>query len=171
MNLRRTLFLLVALLGCAAAQNIPHVDAETLAGGKISLPSAALGHPAIFTIGFSRAGGNCTSAWNRELKKDLAGNPDLHFYTVAVLQDAPKMVRGMIKHGMRSGVPKDEQNAFILIYEAEDAWKSFAGFSDPNIAYVVLVDPSGASRVKVHGKAPDDQSIGTLKSELTQSQR
>ncbi len=76
----------------------------------------------------------------------------------------------MIKHGMRNGVPKGEQETFVLIYQAEDEWKNFAGFSDPNIAYVVLVDPSGTARVKVHGKAPDDQSIARLKSELTRSQ-
>jgi hypothetical protein len=100
-------FTFLLVVGTLAAQSIPHAQADTLSGGKITLPDAALGHPAIFTIGFSRAGGDATGRWNRELKKQLAGKSDARFYTVAVLQDAPKMVRGMIRHGMRSGIPKD----------------------------------------------------------------
>jgi hypothetical protein len=159
----------LVMVGSLAAQSIPRAQAETLAGGKITLPDAALGHSAVFAIGFSRTGGDATSRWNRELKKQLAGKGDVHFYTVAVLQDAPKMVRGMIKHGMRNGVPKDEQDAFILVYEGEDAWKTFAGFSGADDAYVVLVDSAGTARARVHGKTPDEQSIASLKDALAQA--
>jgi hypothetical protein len=156
----------LVLVGALAAQSIPHAQADTLSGGKITLPDAALGHTVIFTIGFSRAGGDATNRWNRELKKQLAGKSDVHFYTVAVLQDAPKMVRGMIRHGMRNGVPKDEQDAFLLIYEGEDAWKAFAGFSGADDAYLIVVDSTGTARARVHGKTPDETSLATLKTRL-----
>lgn len=159
-------FLPLLFVSALAAQSIPHVQADTLSGGKISLPGAVLGHPAIITIGFSRAGGDAASRWGRELRKQLTGERDVHFFTVAVLQDAPKMVRGMIRHGMRGSVPKDEQEAFVLIYEGEDAWKTFAGFSGADDAYVVLVDSTGTPRARVHGKTPDEQSIGVLKNAL-----
>lgn len=155
--------LLLFLGGALAAQNIPHAQADTLAGGKITLPDAASGHVTIFTVGFSKAGGDSAMRWDRELRKQLAGEVDVHFYTVAVLQDAPKMVRGMIRHGMRNGVPKDEQETFVLIYEGEEQWKSFAGFSAGDDGYVVLVDSGGTTQARVHGKVPDEQSIDTLK--------
>lgn len=158
---------LCVLVGTLAAQSIPHVQADTLSGKKIVLPDAAIGHPAIFNIGFSRAGGDSTGRWGRELKKQLGGNTDLRFYSVAVLQDAPKMVRGMIRHGMRGSVPKDEQDNFALIYEGEDTWKTFAGFTDSDDAYLVLVDSAGNVQARVHGKAPDEQGLGALREALT----
>ena len=158
--------LLLFLGGALAAQSIPQAQADTLAGGKITLPDAASGHVTIFTVGFSKAGGDSAMRWDRELRKQLSGNGDVHFYTVAVLQDAPKMVRGMIRHGMRNGVPKNEQETFVLIYEGEDQWRSFAGFSAGDDGYVVLVDSGGTTRARVHGKVPDEQSIETLKGAL-----
>jgi hypothetical protein len=53
----------------------------------------------------------------------------------AELQDAPKMVRGLIRHGIRGSIPKDEQDSFVLLYQDEDVWKILADFSDPNNAY------------------------------------
>lgn len=160
-------FLLVCLFcGALAAQSIPHVQTDTLSEHKITLPDAALGHPAIFNIGFSRAGGDSTQRWGRELRKELSGNAGLNFFSVAVLQDAPKMVRGMIRHGMRSSVPKNEQDTFVLIYDGEQIWKDFAGFSNPDEAYIVLVDAKGAVLARVHGKTPDPSAIATLKDAL-----
>jgi len=162
----RNLLVVFVLLGALSAQTIPHVQADTLSGNKIILPDAALGHPAIFTIGFSRAGGDSTGRWGRELRKQFAGNSELRFYSVAVLQDAPKMVRGMIRHGMRGNIPKSEQDTFVLIYEGEDVWKNFAAFSGADDGYVILMDSSGTVRARAHGKAPDEQSIAVLKDAL-----
>jgi hypothetical protein len=159
----------LVLVGALAAQSIPHAQADTLSGSKISLPDAVLGHPAIFTIGFSRAGGDAAGRWNRELKKQLAGKSEARLYTVAVLQDAPKMVRGMIRHGMRGGIPKDEQVAFLLIYEGEDAWKTFTGFSGADDAYLVVVDSTGTARAHIHGKTPDEASLATLQDALAKA--
>jgi hypothetical protein len=167
-SLRGLFVIFVLFLGVLAAQSIPRAQADTLSGGKITLPDAALGHPAIFTIGFSRAGGDATGRWNRELKKQHSATSDAHFYTVAVLQDAPKMVRGMIRHGMRGGIPKDEQDTFVLIYEGENAWKTFAGFSGADDAYVV-VNSTGTARARVHGKTPDEASLATVKDALAKA--
>jgi hypothetical protein len=72
----------------------------------------------------------------------------------------------MIRRGMRSGIPKDEQDTFVLIYEGEDAWKTFAGFSGADDAYVVVVDSPGTARARVHGKTPDEASLTTVKDAL-----
>src|SRR5437660_2736823 len=129
-----------------SAQNIPHTEAEPLSGKKIALPDAAAGHPAMFIIGFSRAGGDSSSRWGKELRKELAGATDLRFFSIAILQDAPKLMRGVIKHGMRGGVPKAEQDSFIVLESDEDVWKKLADFSDPNDAYIILTDSHGKIR-------------------------
>lgn len=170
MKLALCLFAAACLLvGTIAAQDIPAAKADTLSGGKIVLPDGVLGHPSIFNLGFSRAGGDATGRWGPELKKQLAANQNLHFYSVAILQDAPKMVRGMIRHGMRGNTPKNEQDSFILIYQDEDSWKKFAGFSSSDDAYVVLVDSRGKILARVHGKAPDEASMATLKDALAKN--
>src|SRR5579862_8494854 len=112
-----------------ALQAIPHTDAETLSDKKIVLPDAFAGHTAILIIGFSRAGGDSCTRWDKELRKEFSAVSALRIYSVAELQDAPKMVRGLIRHGMRKNVPNDEQDSFVLLYADEDLWKRLADFS------------------------------------------
>lgn len=150
----------------AASQTIPHTEAETLSGKKITLPDAAAGHPAIFVIGFSRAGGDSSRTWAKALHQEFATDSNVHLYSIAELQDAPALVRGMIRHGMRSGVPKTEQESFILLYKDEDTWKKLSEFSDANHAYVLLVDSASAVRWRTHSRSPDAQSISALRQAL-----
>ena len=157
-------FLVIAASLCA--QTIPHTEAETLSGKTIVLPDAAAGHPAVFIVAFSRAGGDASGRWNKQLRQEFASEQNLHFFTVAVLQDAPKLVRGMIKHGMRGGVPQNEQGSFALLYKDEDVWKKLVDFTDVNDAYILLTDSTGRIRWHAHGKAPDQQTANTLRDEL-----
>lgn len=159
----RFLVTTIALATALCAQTIPHTEAETLAGKKIVLPDAFSGRPALIIIGFSRAGGDSAGRWGKELKKDLAEK--IRIYSVAVLQDAPKLMRGMIKHGMRSGTPKTEQDSFVVLEHDEDTWKKLAGFSDADAAYLLLIDSHSNIRWRGQGKFPDPQTLGQLKSE------
>ena len=158
--------LFLSVISPLVAQTIPHTEAETLSGKKITLPDAAAGHPAIFVIGFSRAGGDSSRKWGKELEKDFPDRDALHIFSVAILQDAPALARGMIKHGMRSGTPKAEQDSFIVLDKDEDSWKKLVEFSDANDAYVLVVDPAGTVRWRTHSKAPDSQTIAALREAL-----
>ena len=140
-----------------SAQVIPHTEAETLSGKKIVLPDAASGHPAVFIVGFSRAGGDSSGRWGKQLRQEFS---NVQIYSVAELQDAPKMVRGMIRHSMRGNIPQNEQDTFVVLYQDEDVWKKLADFSDPNDAYIVLVDSAGRIRWRTHGKDPDQRAVG-----------
>ena len=150
------------------AQSIPHTEAETLAGKKIVLPDAFAGHPAILVIGFSRSGGDSAGRWSKQLRQDLAGDKSVHLFSVAELQDAPKLARGLIRHGMRGGVPQDEHDSFVLLYQDEDVWKKLAEFSDTNDAYVLLVDSTAMIRWRAHGRGPDEKTLSTLKKKIAE---
>jgi hypothetical protein len=165
--LLRQLSLALLFTACAVAQTIPHTEAETLSGKKIVLPDDFAGHIAVINMGFSRAGGDSSGRWGKQLHQELAGEKNVRIYSIAELQDAPKLVRGVIKRGMRSGVPRNEQDFFVVLYQDEDAWKKATDFSDTNDAYILLVDPSGKVLWHTHGKSPDAQSIGALKSEIS----
>ncbi|HWY70757.1 MAG TPA: hypothetical protein VNX88_18965 [Terriglobales bacterium] len=153
---------------CLQAQSIPHTEAETLAGKKIVLPDAFAGHPAILVIGFSRSGGDSAGRWSKQLRQDLAENKNVPIFSVAELQDAPKLARGLIRHGMRGGVPQNAHDSFVLLYQDEDVWKKLAEFSDTNDAYVLLVDSAATIRWRGHGKSPDEQTVSALKKEIAE---
>ena len=92
---------MILVAASLSAQVIPHTEAETLSGKKIVLPDAVSGHPAVFIVGFSRAGGDSSGRWGKQLRQEFTTDSNVQIYSVAVLQDAPKMVRGMIRHSMR----------------------------------------------------------------------
>ena len=146
-----------------SAQVIPHTEAETLSGKKIVWPDAASGHPAVFIVGFSRAGGDSSGRWGKQLRQEFS---NVQIYSVAELQDAPKMVRGMIRHSMRGNIPQNEQDTFVVLYQDEDVWKKLADFSDPNDAYMLLVDSMGRIRWRTHGKVPDQRAVNALRNEI-----
>ena len=73
-----------------SAQVIPHTEAETLSGKKIVLPDAATGHPAVFIVGFSRAGGDSSGRWGKQLRQGFTTDSNVQIYSVAELQDAPR---------------------------------------------------------------------------------
>ena len=151
----------------ALAQTIPRAEAEALSGRKIVLPDDFSGHAAVLIVGFSRSGGDAAGRWGKQLHQDLAGDTRVRIYSVAELQDAPKMVRGMIKHGMRSGLSKEERDFFVVLDQDEDSWQKASDFADTNDAYILLVDSTGKILWKTHGKSPDAQSVGMLKSEIS----
>lgn len=141
--------------------------ADTLSGTKIVLPDAFAGHPAVLIIGFSRSGGNSAGRWDKQIRLELAKDKNVRVFSIAELQDAPRLARGVIRHGMRGGIPQNEHDSFVLLYQDEDAWKKLADFADTNDAYVLLVDPAATIRWRAHGKAPDRQAIDALKSEVS----
>jgi hypothetical protein len=113
----------VLIAGCAvlAGQNIPQVTAESLNGKGISLPADFAGKSAIPIVGFSRAGGGQCGPFARRLSKEpsvLEGSVRLS--QIAMLESAPRLVRPMIMHGMRSGVPKPEQDRFLPLVHGEN---------------------------------------------------
>jgi hypothetical protein len=149
-----------------SAQVIPNTEVETLSGKKIVLPAAVAGHPAVFIVGFSRAGGDSAGRWDKQLRQNLATNNNVRIYSVAELQGAPKIIRAMIRHGMRGSVPKNEQDSFVLLYQDEDVWRKLVDFSDSNDAYILLVDSANTIRWRTHGKVPSQQATSALADEI-----
>jgi hypothetical protein len=148
----RTLSCLVAL--CAAAvcaeQSLPPTEGETLAGKKVTLPAATGGQPALLIIGFTHGSQTQTKAW-----ADRAAHDRLPAWSVAVLEDVPRLVRGMATHGIRGGTPKDRFDRFVLVFHGEKALKQAVGFDRPDDAYLVVVDGAGMIRHTYHGPVTD----------------
>jgi hypothetical protein len=150
---------------CAAAwgqQALPPTAGETLAGKKVSLPEAFGGKPPAVILGFTHASQKETKAWAEKLR---GVGP---VWSMAVLEDAPRLVRGMAVHGMKGGTPKDEYDRFVVVYKGEKELKQAAEFGPPDDAYVVVVDGSGAIRRRYHGP-PTDEAVAQIREELGKS--
>src|SRR6185312_14216305 len=106
-------------------------DAENLLGAKISLPQASSGHVAVVIIGFTHASNSQVREWSTPLQHELPT------YPIAVLEDAPRLVRGMATAGIKSGVPRDQRDHFLIVTKGEKALKEAVGFERPDDAYVV----------------------------------
>ena len=146
----RAFVVLIAMLAAApawCADLFPHIEAENIPGKKIVLPEDAKGHATVLVIGFTHASQNQTKAWAAQLQ------PSFEMYSLAVLEDVPRLVRGMAVGGIKGGVPQNQRDHFLLVFHGEKELKAAAGFEKPDDAdaYLVLLDRDGAISWRFHG--------------------
>ncbi|HET6207267.1 MAG TPA: hypothetical protein VFD98_10690 [Terracidiphilus sp.] len=138
----------------APAQEIPRTAGETLSGKSIVLADEVRGHTVVLVAGFSREGGNGAGALVKSIHADAALN-GVAVYEIAQLAGAPSLIRGMIKSGMRKGVPSAEQNNFVVLTQDEKPWRAYFEVSDDQVPYVVLIDATGKVLWRGHGQAAE----------------
>jgi predicted transcriptional regulator len=90
--------------------------------------------------------------------------PEFPEYSVAVLQDVPRLVRGMAIGGIKSSVPQNQRERILLVFQGEKDLKVAAGFDRPDDAYLVLLDREGSIRWRFHGAFTED-SLQELRSQ------
>jgi hypothetical protein len=157
--MRLTICFLLLCLAPAFGEQIPKTASESLAGQQVTLPDSIKGHPAVVIVGFSKSSQDAVKAWDKAARKQLGNAFDV--YQVAVLEDAPSFVRGMIKHAMRGSVPANLQSHFLVVVKGEAELKKVAEFSQADEPYVMLLDGSGEIRWRTHG-AVDDSALKEL---------
>jgi hypothetical protein len=119
----------------------PRLSAKTLTGKSLELPAAALGKPAVLLFSFSRTAGKDAHLWKERLARDFSSA--VPTYDVVVLESVPKLFRGLVLSGIRSGMPLSMQDRTVVLYQDEKLWKTRLTASDNNRAYVVLLAPDG----------------------------
>jgi hypothetical protein len=130
---------------------LPHTEAETLSGKKVVLPDALDGRPAIVVVGFTKRSQSQTAAWSTRLTKDFGAEPRLQRYSIAVLDDVPGFIRGMVISGIRRGVPAEQQDTFLVITHDAKPWRDLAGITSADDAYVILFDNTAHIVAQTHG--------------------
>jgi len=138
---------LAAMLSAASVgqspPQMPRIAGESFAGHKVELPGAARGHIAVFIFGFTKASKTPTSAWAERLRSDFGDQMGFAFYQLPVLEDVPRIIRGMVISGMKKGVPASMRDHFVPILEGEAELKRLVGYQEADDAYIVLLDRSG----------------------------
>jgi ATP10 protein len=157
-------FLCAATLIClgtdVTAQLLPQTEARTLSEKKVTFPDAVRGHVAVVVIGFTHASRTPASAWGKRIAQEFA-NSDVQYYQAAMLQDVPRLIRGMVTSGIRKGVPLAEHDRFLLLFDKEDEWKKIAQFSESEAAYVLLLDREAKVVWTTHRNV-DDNAVAEL---------
>ena len=120
------------------------------------MPGAVHGHSALLVVGFTHASGPHCTDWSKRLESEFKSNPALERYSVVFLEDAPRLVRGVARSGIKSGVPKEEYNNFLIVTEHEKEVKDAVHFQAPDDAYLVFLGPDGTVRWTFHGPVNDD---------------
>jgi hypothetical protein len=139
----RPALLFLALSACVFAETFPSLQADALSGRHVALPADSHGRIALVVMGFSRNSQKATDAWRKRFENDFAG-PRFVVYPVAVLEAAPRMIRGFITGSMKKGMSPADQDRYLILVHDEGVWKQRVKFSAEDDAYLFLVDADGS---------------------------
>ncbi len=150
-----------ALTPPSAVELFPSLEAESLSGQKVTLPGAAGRRPALLVIGFTRESRAAARSWAQRIAADFGADGRVALFQLALLEDVPRLLRGVVSSGIRRGVPAAEHGRFLLVFDRGRELRRAADFAVPpatgadSDAYLVLFDGSGAIRWRHHAPAPD----------------
>jgi hypothetical protein len=155
MAIRLTAVLCVLASTSTAAQQFPRLQEDNLNGQQVVLPDAANGKIAVLVLGFSHASQNPTGAWMKRIQADYATNSGFVVYQLAVIEDAPKFIRGMITSGMKKGVAENQRPFFLPVVHNEADLKKLVGYKEEDDAYIVVLGRTGKVAYQTHGTPAD----------------
>lgn len=135
------------------SEQLPKTAAESLAGQAVMLPDSLKGHASVVIVGFTKNSQDAVKEWDKGARKQLGNGFDV--YQVAVLEDAPSFVRGMIKHAMKGATPASRQGNFLVVVKGETELKKAAAYSEADAPYVFLMDGTGEIRWRTRGAVSD----------------
>jgi ATP synthase subunit 10 len=146
------------LIEACAAQSLPATEGETLGGHKVQVAQAIRGHEAVLIAGFSKDAGDACGAWGKAAHADSALR-SAEVYQLVMLEEAPRILRPMIKSGMRKGLSAAEQERFVILTQDEKLWRSYFGVGNDKEPWVVLIDADGKVLWHGHGAAQYLESL------------
>ena len=138
--------ILAALTLSMAAAAWPVTEGETLSGRKITVPASFAGKPAVLVFSFSREAGEKVRYWLDPLLKD-----GVNAWSVANLEAAPRLIRGLVRNGMKKDMLPDAEAHSVLLYKDDKEWRQALGVEKNDTPLVVLLDPKGQAVWKHQG--------------------
>jgi hypothetical protein len=138
---------------------LPATHDKSLSDKQVLLPAPDHGRTLILA-GFTKGSSVAVNAWWEKSGTLCQTHPEVACYRVAVLEEVPGFIRGMVLGGMRKGTPANEQDNFITVFENEAAWKQTFGFSSGDDAYLGLFDKNGKMLWRSVGGAKAADSAG-----------
>ena len=95
------------------------------------------------------------TGWGKRLAADYRGSSSVVYYEMPVLAGVPKLLRGYVVKKIAEDVPERAKPRFLPVYAQEAEWKAAAGYGEADVAYLLVVDGTGAVRWHGSGAASD----------------
>ena len=150
-----SLFLLeTTILAAPPAPRVwPPSRAVTLSGKPLVVPTQ-LAPASVLVVGLTRNSREQTEPWSRRLRDDrrVVG---ASIYDVMVLDGVPGFVRSMIVKQVKSGVPRERHERFLVVSDDISAWRNLLDVKDEDAAYVALLNSKGAVVWRYRGALDD----------------
>jgi hypothetical protein len=144
---------------------MPRIEADSLAGDKVVLPDATAGKVAVLVFGFTKASKIPTGAWADKLQAEFATQPGFELFQLPVLEEVPRLLRGMVISGIRKGVPENKRGHFVPIVRNEAELKHLVSYKEADDAYLLILDRTGNIAQQIHG-TPNDANYSQARSML-----
>jgi hypothetical protein len=122
---------------------MPVTAGKTLAGNLIQLPEDTHGKPLVLIFGFHESAKEQGAEWGKQLMQWRNEESGFAFYQVAMLSDAPRIVRGLIVHAIRDAVPQRYRDHMLLLSSNEQLWQNVLEPKNRDLVSVVYCDSSG----------------------------
>lgn len=156
--------LLVCLLALPLCANpLPRAEGESLTGRKTLLPDALRGQVSVIVWSFSREAGEQVEKWVAPLVRDK-----VNVYSAAVIEAAPRLIRPMIRAGMRRASPKPFHERFLCITRGEKSLRRALEVSNDELPYVTLLSAEGEILWR-HAGSYSDAAASELRRRLEQA--
>lgn len=158
-------FTLTTLAAAQAPPEMPKISGDSFAGHKVALPDATAGKVGVLIFGFTKASKTPTAAWAKRIFAEFGSRPGFELYQLPVLEDVPRLVRGMVTSGIKSGVPENQRDHFVPILQGEAELEKLVHYKEPDDAYLVVLNRDGKVVYQQHG-ALTDASYGELRGQI-----
>jgi hypothetical protein len=144
--LRAVLSLLIAVC-CASpgsAETLPRLEADSVGGQHVVLPTDALGRPLIVLVAFGRKSENDVKSWVRKLLSDRI-NKVAHVYVVVVVDGPGSIVRRHVRKIAEDSAvgPEQEVESNVLITFDAKLWRQVIAPGSDARAGVLVCDSNG----------------------------
>ncbi len=150
---------LLSIAGYAqeSTTTFPQIQGETFAGRKVQLPDDVRGKVAVLIFGFTKASSKPTGAWAKKISAEFGSRWDFELYQLPVLEDVPRLIRGMVISGIKKGVPENQRDHFVPVLQGEAALKKAVTYSAPDDAYLVILNREGKVVQQMHEPVQDSE--------------
>ena len=120
------------------------LQGRNLAGEAVALPAVAAGRTALLALGFSYESRHAVEAWGERFRAEFGADSQVTFFELPMMAGiGARMARPFIEGGMRGGTPRALHRNVIVVWSDVGRWRRALGVRDPDLAYLLLLDPAG----------------------------
>ncbi len=156
---RMLLFMMPALLVANLVEgsmiplgdNLPPLRGKLLSGKRIVLPDAVRGREVLLMLGFTYHSRHDVETWGNRFRRDFGSDTVLAYFEIPVIGGAGRLAQPFINRGMRRGTPRELHDHVITVYGGAGDWKRRVGYSEHDVAYLLLLDRAGRVAWRAHG--------------------